>query len=269
MSTQKPTFKMVKVSDLLLTKEHGIQRAEGIQIKRAEKIAAAFDLSKVGVLTVSERKDGRLFCCDGAHRAHAANSVGVEELPAMVHEGLTSAQEAALFHGLNDFKQPSAVSRFLASVEMGDPAAVSITEIAREHGWRIGAQSDDGYIACVEALQKIYRTAGGVLPTGSRGSVLDWTLDIITAAWGHDVEAANSHLLLGLAQLTARYGPDVDAKKLVSEMSQTRPKVILGHAKGLREWAGGTVPAHVGKVLVGMHNKGRRKNLLPEWVWVR
>lgn len=269
MSTKKPTFKMVKVHDLLLTKEHGTQRAEGIQIKRAEKMGANFDLSKVGVLTVSERADGSLFCCDGAHRSYAANIAGYEHLPAMVHRGLSAAEEAALFHGLNDFKQPSAVSRFLASVKMGDPVATQISALVHQHGWKIDRQSDDGYIACVDALQRIYRTGGGTLAAGAHPSILDWTLDITTAAWGHDVDAANMHILLGLAQLTSRYGSDVDAKKLVSEMSQTRPKAIIGHAKALRDASGGTVPAHVAKVLVGLHNKKRRTNLLPEWVWTR
>lgn len=263
------TFKQVKIADLLLTKEHGVQRAEGIQIKRAEKIASQFDLSKVGVITVSEREDGSLFCCDGAHRTYAANVVGVDTLPALVHHGLTKAEEAALFYSLNDFKQPSAVSRFLASVTMGDPTDTAIMEIVEGHGWKISSNASSEDISCVEALQRIYRTAGGVLPVAERGTVLDWTLDIVTSAWGHDREAANSHVLIGVAQLIGRYGPDIDSKKIVSELSQTRPKAIVGHAKVLREAMGGTVPAHVAKVLVGMHNKKRRTNLLPEWVWTR
>lgn len=39
--------------------------------------------------------------------------------------------------------------------------------------------------------------------------------------------------------------------------------------KVLRDVQGGTVPAALAKILAGMHNKKRRTNLLPEWVWIR
>lgn len=264
-----PTFEMVRVSDLLLTKEHGVQRAEGISIKRAEQMGAHFDLAKVGTITVSRRKDGTLFVPDGAHRSYAANVAGVKELPAVVHTGLSREDEAALFYGLNDFKAPSPVSRFLARAASGDEVANQIVATLAAHGWRVGRNADDGFVVCVTALDRVYRSGGGILSDGEHGTVLDWTFDIITAAWGHDSEGVSAHIVVGLAQLVSRYGPDIDSKKLVSEMSQTRPKVIVGHAKTLRDAVGGTVPAHVAKVLVGLHNRKRRTNLLPEWVWTR
>jgi len=56
---------------------------------------------------------------------------------------------------------------------------------------------------------------------------------------------------------------------LVSEMQATRPGIVIGKAKALRDSQGGTLPAAAAKVLVGMHNRKRRTNLLPDWVWIR
>lgn len=260
---------MVRVADLLITHNHGTQRVEGIRQRRVDQIVAEWDLSKVGTITVSRRKDGSLFCCDGAHRVSAAREVGQETLPALVHEGLTRREEAELFSGLNTFNAPSAISMFLARVDKGDKGAGEMKDIIYGHGWRVGQNADNGYISAVAAVEQVYRTAASTLPEDRYPEALDWTLDVITAAWEHDRDAAHGAILKGVAQLHGRFGSDVDAKKLVAEMSLTRPRIIIGKASAMRDAAGGTIPAHVAKVLVGMHNKGKRTRLLPEWVWTR
>lgn len=264
-----PKFEMVRVADLIISNTKGTQRAEGVSERRAEQIATAWDMTSVGTLSVSRRKDGSLFVMDGGHRTCAARIVGIEHLPAMVYEGLNRAEEARIFNGVNTFQQPSAISRFLARVAAGDVDACIIHSIIEGHGWKVSFDSTDGHLACIAAVERIYGTGAGVLPKGQYKDVLDWTLDVATAAWGHDNDAVSQFILLGLAQLIGRFGADVDTKKLVSEMSQTRPKVLIGHAKSMRDALGGTIPAHMAKVLVGLHNKKRRTNLLPEWIWTR
>lgn len=262
-------FDIVQLDGLLTTKHYGTQRAEGVNQRKIDKMTASWDAGRVGTISISERKDGARFVIDGAHRVTAARELGINELPAVVHSGLSSADEARLFYGLNDFTVPSAVSRFLARVAAGDDAAVNIVKIAEDHGWKVSHQSDNGNIAAVQALETVYRNAAGTLAEGAHAETLDWVLDVTTAAWGHDRDAAHRTILLGLAQLHGRFGADVDAKKLVSEMAQTRPKTLLGKATGLRDIRGGTTPAHLASILAEMHNKGRRTRVLPDWVWVR
>lgn len=263
------TFGMVNVDDLLITHHHGTQRIEGIALRRVAKMASEWDPSKVGTITVSKRSDGTLFVPDGAHRTAAAREVGQAELPAVIHEGLTREAEAELFVGLNTFNAPSAISNFMGRLHRGDSDAEEIKRIIDAHGWRIGQNADNGFISAIRAVEDVYRTAGGTLPPDRHPEVLDWVLDVTTAAWEHDRDAAHGAVLKGLAQLIGRFGSDVDAKKLVSEMSLTRPKVLIGKAISLRDAVGGTIPAHFAKVLVGLHNRKRRSNLLPEWVWTR
>lgn len=262
-------FEMVKVQDLILGGPDITQRHEGVDEKRARRYAAEWDMDKVGTITVSRRPDGRTITIDGAHRATAAKILGVEFLPAIVHSGLSRTQEASMFGGLNDFARPSAVSRFLARVDEHEPRACDIKRIVDAHGWRVESFQRDGNLTAIAAVERVYRDAGATKSRGAHPDVLDWSLDVATSAWGHDKDAANGAILLGLAQLFGRFGSDVDTKKLVSEMSQSRPKIIIGHARALRDAMGGTLNAHVAKVLVGLHNKKRRTNLLPEWVWTR
>lgn len=262
-------FGMVPVDKIIVSNHKGVQRAEGVSESRARKIADEWDMAKVGTLSLSDRRDGTYFAVDGAHRTVAARINGVTHLPAIVHENLTRVEEAQMFEGLNDFKQPSAVSRFIARVEGGDAGARAIRDVIEAHGWKVSLSSEDGNLSAITAAERVYETAASTLPRGEYKDVLDWTLDVITASWGHDRHGVNAHVLLGLAQLNGRFGGGVDTKKLVSELALTRPKVLVGHAKTLRDAMGGTVPAHVAKVLVGMHNKKRRTNLLPEWVWTR
>lgn len=262
-------YEMASLDGLILDPNQGTQRIEGVDSRRVASMVSRWDSSLVGTITIHERADGKRYVPDGAHRVTAAREIGIRELPAMVHRNLTAAEEATLFIGLNTFKQPSAVSRFLARVAEGDEVAGDINRIVKAHGWSIGTTQSNGKITAVTALERVYRTAAGTLPVGAHPDVLDWVLDVLTAAWEHDKESVHQSVLQGLAQLAGRFGPDVDVKKLVSEMSLTRPKVLIGKADSQREAWGGTAPAHLAKVLVGLHNHRRRTNVLPEWVWTR
>lgn len=73
----------------------------------------------------------------------------------------------------------------------------------------------------------------------------------------------------GVGLLLARFGREVDQRKLSNEMAKTRPLTVVGRARVIKDSQGGTLPAAMAKVLHGMHNHGRRTNRLPEWVWTR
>lgn len=265
MSVQQTT-----VSAADLTIDPRVQRREGTDERRINDMAAAFNPNALGTITVSKRDNGRLVILDGAHRVAAAKQAGHKErMRANVHTGLSLEQEAELFVLLNTFKQPSAVSRFLARVIQKEPVAVKIEQIAKAHGWKINLLNADGYLKAVDALERVYRDGAGTLAPGEHPQALEWVLDILTAAWEHDKASASAPHLLALAQLHGRFGAAVDSARLVTEMRQTRPDVLLGKAKTLRDLQGGTVQAALAKALVGLHNNKKRTNLLPEWVWVR
>ena len=248
-----------------------VQRDEGVNQPRVNKMASAFDRDALGVLILSQRRDGTLVCLDGAHRTAAARQAGhAARMDAIVFTGLSMAEEASLFLLYNDKKDPSAISRFKARVIAGDPVAVDVNRIIAEHGWKVStAKNDTGVLAAIDKAEAVYRNAGKTMPEGAYPEVLDSVLTILTAAWEHDPKSTHGALLIGVSQLIGRFGKAIDYKKVIDEMQGTRPGVLMGKARNLADIQGGTVSAAVAKILVGLHNNRRRTNLLPEWVWTR
>jgi len=253
-----------------ITVDPRIQRIEGIDHRRVAKMVANFEPESLGVITVSQRDDGTLVALDGMHRCEVCRQKNyTRPLNAEVFIGATLEEEARIFLSHNSGKSPSKISMFLVRVHMGDPVADDITGIAALHGWIISHSNFPGHIYAVDALERVYRNGGGTVSDGTHPELTDRVLELVTAAWEHDQTAVNQAMLLAVAQLVGRFGPSVDTAKIVAEMQDTRPGVLIGKAKTLRDLQGGTVPAALAKILAGMHNKKRRTNLLPEWVWIR
>lgn len=262
------THELVELSELNI--DPRVQRKEGVHAGRAKQIAKDHNPAALGTLTLSRRPDGELVILDGAHRAEASRIAGyAEPLHALVYEGLTLAQEAAMFNLLNTFRQPSYISRMLAQVVSGDPDATAIIGIIERHGWTVSTDSSNGSFAAVQAAERVYRNAAGALPAGAHPEVLDATMATITGAWRHDRESVHQMVVMGIGQIYGRFGPVVDKTALTTRLSQERPNNIIGLARSFQSAQGGTTAAALAKVVVGVYNRKRRTNLLPEWVWTR
>lgn len=266
--TARSSIRDISLDEIII--DPRVQRAEGVDQRRIDKMASNFDPDALGVLILSQRADGTLACLDGMHRRTAAMQAGWKQpVAARIFTGLSLAQEAGLFLLYNDKKDPSAISRFSARVLAGDEVAVDISNIVREYGWTIRQSADVGSLTAVDALERVYRTGAGTLSDGANPVLTERVLSTITDAWGHEPIAVHQVILGGVAQLYGRFGSAVDAAKLVREIQNTQPRVLIGRAKTLKDVQGGTVPAALAKILVSLHNNRRRSNLLPEWVWVR
>lgn len=254
-----------------VTVDPKVQRDEGLDQRRVNDMASRFNRNALGVLILSQRRDGTLVCLDGMHRTAAARQAGhMLPMEAIVYTGLSVAEEASLFLLYNDKKDPSAISRFKARVIAEDPIAADIARIIAAHGWTVGtSKAEAGIFAAIDKAEAVYRNAGKTLPEGRHPEVLDSVLTILTSAWEYDPKSTHGALVVGVAQLVGRFGKAIDYKKLIDEMQGTRPGVLMGRARNLADIQGGTVSAAVAKILVGLHNNRRRVNLLPEWVWIR
>lgn len=275
VSALKPIATGARVQhDLLsvdsLTIDSRVQRREGVNARRVATMAANFNPDALGAISVSRRKNGTLVLLDGAHRTEAARIAEYKHpLHALVYEGLTLAQEAAMFNLLNTFQAPSFISRTLAKVVAGDREATDIVHAIEGHGWKIGVASENGVFAALQAAERVYRNGVGTLDAGEHPELLEQAIAFITTTWHHDRESAHQMIVLGVGQLFARFGDAVDVTGLSKALAQERPYNIISHAKALQAYQGGTTPSALAKVLVGIHNKRRRVGLLPEWVWTR
>lgn len=253
-----------------LTIDPRVQRAEGPDSRRVDSMADKFDDRALGLFIVSRRANNALVILDGMHRAATCRKVGYTKyVDARVFEGLTIQEEAALFLLYNTKKDPSAISKFKARVTAGESVANAVAMIIDSYGLTVRQSKDAGSLAAIEAAERVYTTASGVRVAGEYPEVLQGVLSVVTEAWGRDSGAVDRTILAGLGQLIGRYGETADRKRIVAVLRNTTPASLLGRARALKDIQGGTAASALAKIVASEHNKNKRTNLLPEWVWVR
>lgn len=220
-----------------------------------------FDRRKFGVLTVSHRTGGKLpaseyVVLDGQNRIALALEAGVPEdtkVQVVVFSGLTRAQEAAIFLGLNDGRTVAPLYKFLGRVAAQEPAAVEIVRILESHRWVVRPGNNDGYAQAVTAYDAVFRL-------DAKGYVLDTTVAVITNAWGHKSAAMRSVLIKGVAAVIGRYGSDLSLSQLVDRLKSYKGGAVglYADAKGLHAYRGGSIASAVSEVIVNAYNKGRK-----------
>jgi hypothetical protein len=168
-----------------------------------------FNWDFLGTIAVSERADGARISVDGQHRLALLEAIGRpdEEVKCEVFKGLTIAQEAALFIGLNAGRTVRPVSLFLAKVTMGDELSSEVFKIVEDCSWTITATPGRGVLSCVKALVRIHTAdIARNAPGGFEPMALRDTLTLITTVWGQHEQAGHESLISGLGKLLVRDG---------------------------------------------------------------
>lgn len=250
-----------------ITTDHRVNTRPINLIWVEKKLAEGFDAYGVGVPIVSHRTDGTYVWLDGQHRGELIRrACGTDQkVQCRVFTGLTLAEEARLFLKHNDGRSIRPLHRFVAEVTACDPDSVAINRTAAEHGWKV-SEGGSRSIAAVESLKKVYQS--DKKPDGTRGRALEYTLRVVTEAWGYKSEAVNQHILAGIGAVFNRFGDAVDKAVLVKKLAQvpSGPAGVLGRAKGQHDYQGGTVGQCVAEVVVAIYNRRRGNGgSLPDW----
>ncbi len=170
--------------------DHSYQRSIGSGESQAliADIATNWNWGRAQLLTVS-RRDGRLFVVDGQHRLAAARLRGdIQQLPCLVEEFSTVAEEAQLFDALNDKRRPvSAIDKFRAAIVAGDPDCVAIAGAMERAGLALAPHSNPtawkpGQLANIGGIRGAWKTHGPaatelaltVLAGAFKGEVLEY-----------------------------------------------------------------------------------------------
>lgn len=220
----------------------------------AARIKQRFDPALVGTLVVSAREDGSFALVDGQTRAAAITALtetdtGVSgQVPCLVYEGLTRAQEADLFARLQSERRGMAsYHRFRAALVAGDAEALDIERIATDAGYAIGVGSKVN-LSAVAALEKVYRRSPDTLRR---------VLAILRAAWS-DRHMPNGETLRGLGYLLA-YNK-IDDRRLAVQLAAVTPEELKRRASALREGMGhgGGSDKYMAGALEGVYKTVRR-----------
>lgn len=176
-------------------------------------------------LVVGRRGDGGLYVIDGQHRLEAARLRGdIDQLPGVVGDYATAADEAASFVHLNQQRRPlSAIDLFKAALASEDTEAKAIMAALEAAGLSLAAHSNytawkPGQVCIIGGIQRSWRRSGvpatrealKVLATAFEGQVLRYAGSIwpgIVAVCAEAMRQGQEELSPGgFATLTAKLG---------------------------------------------------------------
>lgn len=259
-------MKKLRYDQLFIDRSLPVQRS--LNQSHANHIAQNFNPDAVGTLIVSHRDNDSYHVIDGQTRRAGAMAAGYGEtlVDCQVYEGLTRAQEAALFRQHNDRRSVGPIDKFLVRVTEREPVAVDIHDLLLRSGWTVANARNNGKVQAVGALEQVYRL-GEKVDRDTALHIVAMVVSMITEAYGKDPDGMRSEIVSGLGLLVATHYPGIDTPKLVREMSQYEggPLALVGRCKGLREMRGGKIADNMADVLVNLHNKQKRHSKLPTW----
>ena len=227
---------------------------------RAERIAANFDLEALGYPVVNFR-DGHWYIIDGQHRVAALKIMGWgdQQVQCEAYEGLTEEQEAVLFLGRNDKRNPKPLDKFLVALTAGRSDEQDIARTVHAQGLKVGHGAADGTIGAVTALSSVYHRAGPV--------VLGRALRIIRDAYASDRVAFRPDVIKGLGLVCERYNGALDDSIAVEKLSRLPNGVhsLTAKAAHLRHQFGRSMDDCVAGAVVDTINTGRGGKKLEAW----
>lgn len=249
-----PANRKLRVGDLRI--DYRVQR----HVTNAKVIdkAKRFDLSAVGVLHVSKRKDGHHYIIDGHLRTRCFlfHNMDNYNVRCLVYEDLTIDQEAKLFRLLNDNRKCSAIDDFRVSIVQKDTESLAIRRIAKAFGFNIAHGGKDGRIDCIATLRNVFRSDGG------HGGALKFALEVISEAWGDSREGLGGIIISGLALIYEHVDDSsyIDTGSMSKKLAATQggPSALIGRAKDTRAFGGGNLDRNLAAAVIGIYNKGRR-----------
>lgn len=256
----RPTeMRLVKVRDLVPHPE--AQRK--LVPAGLKKIEDTLQLTSIGVMHAVEYFiDGvkRLWVVDGQHRWTILMKYGYEdvEIDVMVHTTVvTHADAHALFLRLNTRSAVSPYDTFRNQLGEGQPTAVAVNRITRDHGLTIRRHKGDGNVQCVKTLADLYEKSGE--------TVLADTLKTVTTAWGRTAAAVEGKAIEGVGLVFSRYNGEVDKPALVKKLQKYPGGAagVLGSAKGLQAVRKASLAKCVAEIVLETYNVRRRNQLDP------
>lgn len=252
-----PYVLAVPVADIFA--DHTYQRP--LDPQRVQDMAAGFDQRLLGVIEISDRgaeSSPRYAVIEGQHRwaAVASRDPGAA-IAARIHSGLTIAEEAQLFLGIDIHRRRLTTwNRWKARRAQRDPAVAAIEAAVASVGLRVEEAPRDGNLRCTAMLEKIARSRGG------HGLLRD-SLRLLHQTWGAQHSAYDAPLVGGMAAFLDAFGDAeyFDCDALVDSLIDLTPDQVKFYAKAKKaggKHGAGTLPKFVAITLHERFNLHQR-----------
>lgn len=191
-----------------------------LNIERVKRIVEEFDIHRMRPIEVSARA-GKYWVFDGQHRANAYYLMGLTEIPAVIHEGLTYQDEAYLF--ARQQENVGAVNtnhKWNALREAKDPETMDIIKLCKDWGFAVLQHNNRGNnIKCVKTIRDLYREFGP--------EKLGTILMCIKNAWTYMDHSTDVAIIAGIAKLVRTYSDKFNFTRLQEVLSKTTPRLII------------------------------------------
>lgn len=234
---------------------------------KVDKIKRDFNPDALGVLTISKRENGDLYCVDGGHRLRAVKELTDDQgtVPCHVFKGLTLAEEAKMFLELNYTTKLHNLDQFRAREVAEDEAAVEIARYLRAYGWTISKdRRKEGNVAAVAAVERIYWDS---IRVDAQPNLVQVATLIITRAWGLNRDGMAGALFEGLGRVLAEHGNQIELESIVRKLKSYPggPHALLRKAEDVATMYRLKPSMGVARLVIEEYNRGRRSNALPAW----
>jgi hypothetical protein len=263
VTEQKFNEERLPVADLTVDRE--IQRSF-LDLRKVERIVGKFNPAALGIITVSKRNAVTMVVLDGMHRVEAVRRITSNMGDVLTHtfEGLTREEEAQLFLDLNAGNQPNLLDRFKARIIAGDQDAKAIDEIIHSYGWKFGNNANDGLVACVGAVEKIYNTGKA---KEFEPELLGATFMVVTHAWGMQSASTVASILEAVAAVVLEYGNSLDLDRLVQRLKNYGggPYALTEDGKSLAKSLRARPSMGIATRIVDHYNVGMKTRKVYPW----
>jgi hypothetical protein len=221
-------LEIVRIDDLDV--DHRYQRT--LNQRLVEEIVEDWDKVDTDVLTVSRRKNGKLFLVNGQHRAAAAKLKGETEMLAFVYDGLTVRQEADLRLKSNHGRADTSLERFWARVTAGRKESKDIVKLMEEFGTHVNKTPNQHTgVNCISAVEALFR---------EDEELLRQTLHAIREAHVEiGGEAAKVPVLRGTYWFLKVHAGDYHLRSLIERMRLHGPEDLMRKARAFKAINGG------------------------------
>jgi hypothetical protein len=233
-------------------------------LPRVARMVAEFDVTRLGVLEVSDRGDGSYAIVEGQHRWLAARqAMATPELPdpplvCQVHRGLDVAGEANLFYLIDRGRKVlSGYDRWKARRGSGEKVVLQIEERCAAFDLQIRNTTKAGVIRSHVALEAVVELGGLQLLTD--------TLSVLVEAYGRTVDAMDGDIIKGLAVVLHNYDDpeEIRRKALVDALGDTPPRSLKSRAQALKEAHRAEIPRLIAAVIVSRYNDQPGRTVQP------
>jgi hypothetical protein len=263
VTEQKWNFEEIPVGDLEV--DRTIQRSF-LDTRKVDRFVANYNPSALGSGTVSRRNAVTNIVLDGMHRVEVIRRVtnGTGTFLVRVFEGLTRQEEAQLFLDLNAGNQPNLLDRFKARIIAGDEVAKQVDDIIHAFGWKFGNNSNDGLVACVGAVEKIYRTG---VKAEFEPDLLQSTFMVVTHAWGMKSETTVAPILEAVSAVILEYGSSLDLDRLTQRLKAYGggPYALAEDGKSLAKSLRARTSMGIATRIVDHYNVGMKTRKIYNW----